>query len=270
MDYKELIYEQDGDGVVTITLNRPEKLNAIGTQLGFELVDAVERVERDESAKVIVFTGAGRAFCSGADQSGVQSPNAVELREEYGYRRVTRAPFGQWGVLFEKLGHYQKPIIAAVNGVAAGGGLSLALVSDIRIASTEASFIAVFVRRGLVPDTGTSYLLPQMIGPGRASEMLMTGRTVSAEEAYEWGMLNRLVDPDALMPEALGLARQIAKGPSMTIELTKRLITGVTRDGYDKQLQLEGWGQGIAQASEDVKEGVRSFQQKREPQWKGR
>jgi 2-(1,2-epoxy-1,2-dihydrophenyl)acetyl-CoA isomerase len=270
MDYKDLIFDQDGDGVVTVTLNRPERLNAVGTRLGFELVDVMERVERDEAAKVIVITGAGRAFCSGADQSGVPDASGPDLREEYGHRRVTRAPFGQWGVLFEKLGHYQKPIIAAINGVAAGGGLSLALVSDIRIASTDASFIAVFVRRGLVPDTGSSYLLPQLVGHGRASEMMMTGRKVSAEEANEWGMLNRLVSPEALMPEALGLARQIAKGPSMTIELTKRLITGVTRDGFDKQLQLEGWGQGIATASEDVKEGVRSFQEKREPQWKGR
>ena len=150
------------------------------------------------------------------------------------------------------------------------GGLSLALASDIRIASTTSSFIAVFVRRALVPDTGTSFLLPQLIGPGRASEMMMSGRSVSAEEANEWGLVNRLVEPDSLMPEALKLAREIASGPSLTIELTKRLITGVTREGFDIQLQREGWGQSIASSSEDVLEGGQSFREKRKPTWKGR
>ena len=270
MDYEEIIFDQDKFGVATVTLNRPERLNAIGIQLVYELIDVLERVERNESAKVIVVTGAGRAFCSGADQSGERPEGAPDLTERYGYRRATRAPIGHWGVLFQKLGHYPKPIIAAVNGVAAGGGLSLALVADMRIASTESSFIAVFVRRGLVPDTGTSFLLPQLIGPGRASEMMMTGRKVTAAEASEWGLLNRLVEPEDLMDEAMAMAQQIASGPSLAIEVTKRLITDVTRDGVDTQLQQEAWGQNIAANSEDVSEGVRSFLEKREPNWKGR
>jgi 2-(1,2-epoxy-1,2-dihydrophenyl)acetyl-CoA isomerase len=270
MEYKDITCEQDGHGVVTVTLNRPERLNAIGIQLVFEMIDVLERVEADESAKVIVVTGAGRAFCSGADQSGERPAGVSELTEDYGYRRATRAPIGHWGVLFQKLGHYPKPIIAAVNGVAAGGGLSLALIADIRIASTESSYIAVFIRRGLVPDTGASFLLPQFIGPGRASEMMMTGRRVSVEEANEWGLLNKLVAPEDLMAEATAMARQIAKGPSLSIEVTKRLIMDVTRDGIDTQLQREAWGQNIASSSEDVREGVQSFLEKREPNWKGR
>ena len=118
MNYQQLMYEQDEHGVATVTLNRPERLNAIGTRLAFELIDVLERVEEDESAKVVVFTGAGRAFCSGADQSGQGDPDADELTESYGYRRAKMRPFGHWGVLFEKLGHYQKPTIAAtVNSI---------------------------------------------------------------------------------------------------------------------------------------------------------
>jgi enoyl-CoA hydratase/carnithine racemase len=122
----------------------------------------------------------------------------------------------------------------------------------------------------LVPDTGTSYLLPQLIGPGRAAEMMMTGDKVTAEQAIEWGMLNHIVESEELMETASGLARRIARGPSLAIEVTKRLVNDVTRDGFDSQLQREAWGQSIVSGSEDVREGVQAFREKREPNWKGR
>lgn len=269
MDYRDLVFDLT-DGVATLTLNRPERLNAGSPRLVFELIDAFERIDGDEDARVALVTGAGRAFCSGADQSGEGREDAAALREQAGYRRTTGAPIGHWGVLFDMLADYRKPIVAAVNGVAAGAGLSLALVADLRVASTEASFIAAFIRRGLVPDTGASYLLPRMIGPGRATEMMLTGDRVSAQQAFEWGLVNRLVEPDQLIPEATALARRIASGPMLAIELTKRLIVGATREDLAHQMEREAWGQSIASGSDDSREGVASFLEKREPHWKGR
>jgi 2-(1,2-epoxy-1,2-dihydrophenyl)acetyl-CoA isomerase len=154
--------------------------------------------------------------------------------------------------------------------VTAGAGLSLATVADIRIASTAARFIAVFIRRGLVPDTGTSWHLPQLIGRGRAIEMMMTGDEIDAATADRWGLVNRVVEPDALMEDAIELAGRLASGPTIAIEMTKRLVNDVTREGFDRQLQNEAWaGTRVAQ-SEDAGEGIRSFAEQRSPEWKGR
>lgn len=183
---------------------------------------------------------------------------------------MLQGPIGHWGVLYSALGHYPKPIIAAVNGIAAGAGLSLALASDIRIASTEAKFISIFIRRGLVPDTGTSWHLPQLIGRGRAIEMMLSGDDVDAETADRWGLVNRVVAPDQLIPEAIALAKRLAGGPTIALELTKRLVNDITRDGLDAQLQNEAWAATRGQLAADAGEGIRSFAERRDPDWAGR
>ena len=269
--YRDCIYELR-DGVAIVTLNRPERLNAISPVLVHELLDIVERGARDDEVHVLLITGAGRAFCAGADLQATaeEREQDAELDERDGYRRMLQGPIGHWGVLYSALGHFPKPYIAAVNGVSAGAGFSLALAADIRIASTEARFISVFVRRGLVPDTGTSYHLPQLVGRGRAIEMLLTGDEVDAATADKWGLVNRVVEPDDLLPEALKLATRLAAGPTVTLELTKRLVNDLTRGGLDVHLQNEAWAGTRLALTEDSGEGRASFLERREPRWTGR
>ncbi len=269
--YKDMTLEIR-DHVAVVTLNRPERLNAISPNLVHELLDFVERSARDDEVRVFLVTGAGRAFCAGADlQASVEDREFdVELDARDGYRRMIQGPIGHWGVLYSALGHYPKPMIAAVNGVSAGAGFSLALAADIRIASTQARFISVFIRRGLVPDTGTSYHLPQLIGRGRAIEMMMTGDEIDGATADRWGLVNRTVEHDQLMPEALKLATRLAQGPTVAIELTKRLVSDLTRGGLDVQLQNEAWAGTRLQLTEDSGEGRKAFLERREPRWTGR
>jgi 2-(1,2-epoxy-1,2-dihydrophenyl)acetyl-CoA isomerase len=270
-DFEQLEFELEAS-VALITLNRPERLNAISPTLVHELLWVVEQTARDDEVRVLVFTGAGRGFCAGADVAATAEERAADaqLDERDGYRRMLQGPIGHWGVLYSALGHHPKPIIAAVNGVSAGAGFSLALAADIRIASTEARFISVFMRRGIVPDTGTSYHLPQLIGRGRAIEMMLTGDAVDAVTAERWGLVNRVVEPDQLLPEAMTLARRLASGPTVTVELTKRLVSDITRGGLDLQLQNEAWAGTRVALSEDRQEGMRAFLESREPRWVGR
>jgi 2-(1,2-epoxy-1,2-dihydrophenyl)acetyl-CoA isomerase len=268
--YQHCLYELR-DGVAIVTLNRPERLNAISPTLVHELLDILER-GMNEEMKVLLVTGAGRAFCAGADlqASAEDREHDVELDQRDGYRRMIQGPIGHWGVLYSMLGHFPKPYIAAVNGVSAGAGLSLSLAADIRIASTEARFINVFIRRGLVPDTGTSYHLPQLIGRGRTMEMLLTGDEVDAATADKWGLVNRVVEPDQLLPESIKLATRLAQGPTVALELTKRLINDLTRGGLDVQLQNEAWAGTRLAYTEDSGEGRAAFLERREPRWTGR
>jgi 2-(1,2-epoxy-1,2-dihydrophenyl)acetyl-CoA isomerase len=269
--YENLLYDLT-DGVVLVTLNRPERLNALNPVLVHELLDVVESTERDDAARVLVVTGAGRAFCAGADLAATAEERELdqELDERDGYRRMLQGPIGHWGVLFSALGHYPKPMIAAVNGVSAGAGFSLALAADMRIASTEARFISVFARRGLVPDTGTSYHLPQLIGRARAIEMMLTGDEVDAETADRWGLVNRVVEPADLLPETLRLAGRLAQGPTVALELTKRLVNDQTRRELDVQLQNEAWAGTRVALSQDSGEGRAAFLERRAPNWTGR
>lgn len=271
MDYQELLFQRE-DGVALITLNRPERLNAINPRLVHELLHVVETTQHDDETKVLVITGAGRGFCAGADLAATAEEREADIQmdDAAGHRRMLRGPIGHWGVLYSALGHYPKPMIAAVNGVSAGAGLSLALAADIRVVSTAARFISVFARRGLVPDTGTSYHLTQLVGRARAIEMMLTGDEVSAATAYQWGLANRLVEPDHLMDETMTLARKLASGPSVTIELTKQLVNDLTREGLERQLQNEAWAGTRLQLTEDAGEGRAAFIENRPPKWTGR
>ncbi|HZQ38115.1 MAG TPA: enoyl-CoA hydratase-related protein [Dehalococcoidia bacterium] len=268
MEYGDLLVEER-QGVCAVTLNRPEKLNALRPRTVYELITVLDHVNRSDDVRVLLISGAGRGFCSGADlTSGGDSGEAAQLDEAIGYRRVIEAPIGRWGVLFSLLYGCPKPFIAAVNGVAAGAGLSLALTADIRIASEQASFISAFVRRGLGPDTGTSYLLPRLIGDGRALQMTLTGDAVDAATAERWGLVNRVVAAEALQETARELAVRLARGPAVTLEATKKLIRRESQAEFERQMQSEAWVAGIA--TEDRAEGGQAFREGRQPRWTGR
>jgi 2-(1,2-epoxy-1,2-dihydrophenyl)acetyl-CoA isomerase len=268
MEYQDLLLEQQ-DSVLLIALNRPEQLNALGARLVHELISVLEAADRDELTKAVVITGSGRGFCSGAAQ-GSDPSEGTKYDEQLGFRYTLEHPIGRWGVLFTLVNSFRKPLLAAVNGVCAGGGLSLALAADIRIASPEARFISVFIRRALIPDTGTSFHLPKLIGSGRAMEMMLTGDAIDAAEADRIGLVNRVVPAEDLLPYTLDLAHRIARGPSVAIELTKKLVTDHMRDGIERQLVAEAWAINVCSQTEDRIEGARSFLEKRAPGFRGR
>ena len=270
MTYQDLSLDVQNH-VALLTLQRPEKMNAMGPQLVHELIDVLQTTRHDDNVKAMVITGAGRGFCAGADVSGGAEARKLseQLDEADSFRRHREAPIGHYGVLFSILNDYPKPIVAAVNGAAAGAGMSLALACDIRLGSTNARFISAFVHRAIVPDTDSTYYLPQLLGKGRALELMYTGEPLNAPDAERYGLINRMVDPESLLDEAMALAEKIAKGPSLSIELTKRLINEQAPN-FDMQVEREAWGLSITSNSEDRQEGIDSFLEKRPAQFRGR
>jgi 2-(1,2-epoxy-1,2-dihydrophenyl)acetyl-CoA isomerase len=264
MAYTDIRVEKK-DGIVLLTLNRPDKLNAVTWNSWREITQAVQEVGEDDEARVLVVTGSGRGFCSGTDlaaaaASGGEGPREGSRRERLRSRYLAAAD-----VLA-----CPKPCIAAVNGVAAGGGLSLCLACDIRIASQEARFSAIWSRRALVPDFGCSHLLPRIVGMSKALELIYTGQMIDAQEALAIGLVSQVAAADELMPTAMALAERIAKGPPMAIELAKRLAYQGWRQELEAQVEYEEYLQRLCIESEDAQEGVRSFLEKREPDFKGR
>jgi len=267
MDYSNILYAKE-EGIATITLNRPEKLNALDSKILIELISAIDDAREDDEVKVMIMTGAGRGFCSGAD---LASPVSGSNPKQPGINRPIRLePFVAFGAVARRLHDFHKPVIAAVNGVSSGGGLSLALLADIRIASENASFISVFVRRGLVADTGTTYLLPRIVGTENALQMMWTGEAVDAKEAERIGLVSKVVAPDQLMAAARELAGKIAKGPSLSIELMKRMVyAGLEGNSFTLQAAYEGWAQEMCYLTDDFKEGVAAFLGKRKATFTG-
>ena len=263
MKYQDLILEKE-DGIATLTLNRPDKLNAISMTMREELPKAIDEVRGDDEVRVLVVTGAGRGFCSGADVAGQAARIAGGKLEES--RRSLLAPVGSWGVPLAEL---EKPTIAAVNGVAAGAGLSFALLCDIRIAAESARFGAVWVRRGLIADVGATYFLPRILGVEKALELMYTGDIIDAREAERIGLVSRVVPDDDLMKVTRELATKIAKGPPIAIELMKRAVYRDILSGLRVKLDFETYAQDICRRSEDHKEGVTAFLEKREAHFKG-
>jgi 2-(1,2-epoxy-1,2-dihydrophenyl)acetyl-CoA isomerase len=256
--YENLLFERNDLGVVRITLNRPDSLNSLSGPLTKELFDAFGKIEADSEARAIILTGAGRGFSAGADlKSGTGSDPADWIRQYY-------------NPLIMKITGLGKPVIAAVNGVAAGAGFSLALACDMRIASEKARFISAFIRIGLVPDSGLAYFLPRLVGTGRALEITSTGREVSAAEALQYGMVNRVVAPDALEAETVAFANQLAQGPTFAIGLTKKLINEGLEKPLPEVLEMEADAQHHAGKSYDFREGVAAFLEKRPSQFKGK
>ena len=264
MTYECLLYEVK-DGVATLTLNRPERMNALGGTLREDLYDALTRASGDAAVRVVVITGAGRGFCAGGD---VKAMN--EAKEAGRERSLTEriAPGRDRTLLAMR--DAPQPIIAAVNGAAAGAGMNLALACDIRIASTAARFSQAFVKRGLHPDWGGTYFLPRLVGMARACELVFTGDVVDAAEALRLGLVSRVVKPEALMPTTLELARKIAAGPPVAIRLARRALYRNAEADLREALEYETFAQNACLETEDAREGIRAFVDKRAPVFRGR
>jgi enoyl-CoA hydratase/carnithine racemase len=267
--YEEILVEKDGF-VETITLNVPEKLNPITFVSLYELITEIERAEMDDEVRSIIFTGAGRGFSSGADLSRAAEDGPI-YREKLGSRKMAEYPGGVLSYAIQRIGQCRKPTIAAVNGVCVAAGLALVLGCDIRLAAEKARFSTIFTKRAMVVHAGMSYYLPRVVGVSRALEMLWTDRFVMSDEAKEIGLVSAVHEQDELMPAALELAKQIAAGPTITLELDKKLIWGAIEapDLFDA-MEREAWGGSVARDTEDSKEGMASFMERREPVFQGR
>jgi 2-(1,2-epoxy-1,2-dihydrophenyl)acetyl-CoA isomerase len=253
-----VLVEREGS-VLILTLNRPEKLNSITDEMLVALAATLGSEGADPQVRAVVLTGAGRGFCAGQDLA------AFAGRAEDAGDHLRRF----YHPVLEGIVGLDKPVVAAVNGVAAGAGLSLALACDLRIAGSSASFVQAFVRIGLVPDSGGSWFLPRLVGLGRALEMSMLGDAVPAAEALRMGLVERVVpDPDVL-PTAREVATRLAAGP-VAVGLIKRLIRSSMSNSLAQQLELESQLQTQAMATEDVAEGVGAFREKRPPRFRGR
>jgi len=264
MEYKAIIVKKE-QGIATITLNRPDKLNSMSEELLDELIEAVNDAEKDEETKVVVITGAGRGFCSGGDVTALSTGEMGGAAEAKDW--VLRP--GKY--LVKKLMGLQKPVITAINGPAVGAGCGLALAGDYIIASDKARFSQIFVRIGLVPDAGSLYLLPRLVGIAKAKELCFSGEMIDAKEAERIGLVNRVVPAEELEATAMELASQLAKGPSKALAFIKNIINvGLFTNNIDAVMEHEAQAQAILFQTEDFKEGMKAFFEKRPPQFKGR
>lgn len=263
MKYQTIKVEQT-DGIATITLNSPEKLNSLSWKMMREITRACDEIERGGRARVIVFTGAGRAFCAGADLEDLQK--TVSLKP------VQREPnLKAWFKLVWRIKNVELPTIAAVNGAALGGGMALALACDIRIAADDARVGSVFVQRGASSaDMGMSWILPRIVGAGWAAELMFTGDIIDAAKGERIGLFNRVVPRDQLMQAAMELAGKLAAGPPLGLKFTKRALNRAVWEGLQGQLEYESATQTLTFLSEDFQEGVKSFYEKRKPVFRGR
>ena len=249
------------DGVLTITMNRPEVYNSFNEQMKKELNDAFKEAEKDSAARCIVLRGAGdKAFSSGQD-----------LKEHQGLKRSLKESLEKsYNPLIKKMRSIEKPVIGMINGVAAGAGLSVALACDMRIMSTAAKLIEVFIRIALVPDSGSHWFLPRLVGMAKAFEYSTTGRDITAEEAERVGLVNKVAPPDKLESVTMELASSFAKAPTKAIGLIKRTLNKAASSDLESLLDYEAYIQQIASETEDHKEGVMAFLEKRPAQFKGR
>jgi 2-(1,2-epoxy-1,2-dihydrophenyl)acetyl-CoA isomerase len=247
------------DGVVTLTLNRPDALNSFTVEMKDALLAAIKDAARDKSVRVVILTGAGRAFSAGQDLKERQGPDVNDLGTELRQR---------YNPIILAMRRLEKPIIGAINGVAAGAGISVALACDILIASDKASFMEAFGRVGLVPDTGSSWFLPRLVGPARAAEMMFTADSVDAATAERIGLVNRVVPADTLMDEANALAARLAQAAPIALALAKRALNRALTSNLEDALEFEAQLQSIAGRSTDHKEGVAAFVEKRPPKFK--
>jgi 2-(1,2-epoxy-1,2-dihydrophenyl)acetyl-CoA isomerase len=249
-------------GVQTITLNRPERLNAFNPEMHRLLREALERAGDDDAVRTVLLTGAGRGFCAGQDLSerDVGGDAAIDLS-------VTIESL--YNPLVRRMRALPKPIVCAVNGVAAGAGANVALACDLVLAARSASFIQAFAKIGLVPDSGGSWLLPRLVGRARAMGLALLGDKLQAEDAERWGLIWKAVDDDRLLAEAGALARGLAAGPTRAYGLIKRALDASETNTLDAQLDLERDLQRKAGLSADYREGVAAFLEKRKAQFKG-
>ena len=251
--------ETSRDGaVLTITLNRPDVLNAFNTDMHRGLAAALKDA-RDGGVRAVVLTGAGRGFCVGQDLTEFrEAPGDIGSRLRGNYHPNIRA-----------IRALEKPVIAAVNGAAAGAGMSLACACDLRIAADSATFVPAFINIGLIPDSGGSYFVTRLLGPARAFEWLASGKRLTAAEAHAWGLVSEVVETGALPSRAAELAAQLADLPTRGVGMTKRLLDHAVTATLDEQLEREAQLQAAARQTEDFKEGVAAFLEKRPPRFRG-
>src|ERR1051326_860878 len=245
------------DGVQTIVLNQPDRLNALTVAMVRDLSQIVRSAERDDAVRVLVITGAGSGFCSGADIGGFGGGDSI-------------ADFGEglrssFNPLMTRLHTLEKPVLAAINGVAAGAGLSLALACDLRYAAESARIVIAFIRIGLVPDAGLFYFLPRLIGPAKTLELAWTGEPISATEAYDLGMLNKVVPDDRVVAETQALAARLAPAPRKAPSLIKRSVNQAPELPLERVLEMEAAYQTIASRDPNFAEGLAAFRAKRAP-----
>lgn len=249
------------DSVATLTLDRPDALNSLTVPLKEELLATFRRVARDRDVRAIVLTGAGRAFCAGQDLRERLEPGAAPLASEVRER---------YNPLILAMRTLEKPIVGAINGVAAGAGASLAFACDIRIAAEGASFVLAFGRVGLVPDSGATWFLPRLVGGAKAAELAFTGESLSAVDAERFGLVARVVPAASLLDDARALAIRLASGAPKAIGMTKRALARSWDATLAESLEYEAYLQGIAGATDDHREGLAAFVEKRPPHFSGK
>jgi 2-(1,2-epoxy-1,2-dihydrophenyl)acetyl-CoA isomerase len=260
MAYNSLLFDKQGS-ITTITLNRPDVFNAFNDEQSFELQDALKAARKDDETRVLVLTGAGKAFCSGQDLKAIAGAEKRSFIDSLNKR---------YNPIIREMRNMPKPIICRLNGVAAGAGCSLALASDFIIASENASLIEVFINVGLVLDSGSSFFLPRLVGSARAFEMSTMGSKISAKQAFEWGMVNRCVPAEQLDEETRIVAEYYANAPTKAIGLMKKMLNKSFNSSLETMLETETFSQEIAGISADNKEGVAAFNEKRKPNFTGK
>jgi len=261
MEYKTILWEMQ-DGIATLTLNRPDRLNAVDGDLCSEMLEVLQQASRKEGLRVLVITGAGKAFCAGGEMQEILKANQDPALAYKGVKAVQD--------VFQTLRNLPYPVIAKINGDAIGGGCGLALACDFKIASEEARLGTPFVRIGLAgADFGVSYILPRLVGLTKATEMLMLGFLLSAKEAQKMGLLNKAVPSGELRGEVDRLAERLSKGPPLALKFTKMAMSQSLDKDLSTELDFEAYAQTICMLSRDVQEGVQAFLDKREPIFRG-
>lgn len=260
MEYKFLKYSLEG-GVATITLNRPDVYNALNDEITFELQDAFKLVGKDDGVRVVVLTGEGKAFCAGQDLKASSTQKNRSFMESLHKR---------YNPIIRAMRHLPKPILCKLNGVAAGAGCSLALACDLIVAAEEATLIEVFINIGLVPDSGSSYFLPRLVGMAKAFELCSMGNKVKASEAMKMGLINKTVPADELDAAVKEYTDYFANAPTKAIGLIKRMLHKAATASLDEMLEYEAYSQEIAGSTDDHREGVKAFIEKRKPVFLGR
>ena len=252
------------DGVAVLTLNHPEVMNAISLDMLEGLIEAFDFIEdRANGVRCVVMTGAGKGFCAGANLQGRNTSTS----KSGGAGSVLESHYHP---LLRRMRRLHCPMLTAINGAAAGAGMSLSLMGDLKLAAKSAYFLQAFRRIGLVPDAGSTYMLPRLIGTARSMELSLLGEKLPAEKALDWGLINRVYDDADLMAEAKKMAKELANGPTRALALIRGLYWDSPENTFEEQLDLEFRTQRIAGSTADFKEGVTAFLEKRPPQWKGR
>ncbi len=265
MTQHDFRFERHPDGVAVLTLDRPDRLNSLTFAIYGQLERLFVELEDDDAVKVVVLTGAGRGFCSGGDVDEIIAPLLEgELDETLAFTRMT-------GAVVRNMLRLQKPIVAAINGIAAGAGAVLGLAADLRILSDRARFAFLFTKVGLTgADMGAAWLLPKVIGTGRAMELLMLGDKVDAEECLRIGLANRVVPEPELLDEAMALARRLAEGPGLALGMTKKMVWNEWPMDLEAAIEQEAQAQALLLRAKDHREFYQAWQEKRPPRFQGR